>query len=55
MTPLESIERLREVVALQYRPGVIVDRTAAGVVAGAAGAPVGLGEASETALVEGGR
>ena len=27
MTPQESIERLKEVVALQYRPGVIVDRT----------------------------
>ena len=27
MTPTESIERLRDVVAKQYRPGVIVDRT----------------------------
>ncbi|HYN47633.1 MAG TPA: hypothetical protein VER83_02140, partial [Candidatus Nanopelagicales bacterium] len=27
MTPVESIERLKEVVALTYRPGVIVDRT----------------------------
>ena len=27
MTPEESIERLKEVVALQYKPGVIVDRT----------------------------
>ena len=27
MTPTESIERLREVVAREYRPGVIVDRT----------------------------
>jgi 2-oxoglutarate ferredoxin oxidoreductase subunit beta len=27
MTPVESIERLKEVVALQYQPGVIVDRT----------------------------
>jgi len=27
MTPQQSIERLKEVVALQYRPGVIVDRT----------------------------
>jgi 2-oxoglutarate ferredoxin oxidoreductase subunit beta len=26
MTPVESIERLKEVVALQYKPGVIVDR-----------------------------
>jgi 2-oxoglutarate ferredoxin oxidoreductase subunit beta len=28
MTPVESIERLKEVVALQYKPGVIVDRAA---------------------------
>jgi hypothetical protein len=28
MTPVESIERLKEVVALEYRPGVIIDRTA---------------------------
>jgi 2-oxoglutarate ferredoxin oxidoreductase subunit beta len=34
MTPQESIERLKEVVALEYRPGVIVDRTKAGVPAG---------------------
>jgi 2-oxoglutarate/2-oxoacid ferredoxin oxidoreductase subunit beta len=27
MTPTESIERLRDVVAREYRPGVIVDRT----------------------------
>jgi 2-oxoglutarate ferredoxin oxidoreductase subunit beta len=27
MTPTESMERLRDVVAKQYRPGVIVDRT----------------------------
>jgi len=27
MTPAESMERLREVVAREYRPGVIVDRT----------------------------
>ncbi len=27
MTPTESIERLRDVVAKEYRPGVIVDRT----------------------------
>jgi 2-oxoglutarate ferredoxin oxidoreductase subunit beta len=27
MTPTQSIERLREVVAKEYRPGVIVDRT----------------------------
>jgi 2-oxoglutarate/2-oxoacid ferredoxin oxidoreductase subunit beta len=27
MTPQASIERLRDVVALEYRPGVIVDRT----------------------------
>jgi 2-oxoglutarate ferredoxin oxidoreductase subunit beta len=27
MTPVESIERLKEVVAAEYRPGVIVDRT----------------------------
>ncbi len=27
MTPLESMARLREVVAAEYRPGVIVDRT----------------------------
>jgi 2-oxoglutarate ferredoxin oxidoreductase subunit beta len=27
MTPEESIQRLREVVAETYRPGVIVDRT----------------------------
>jgi len=27
MTPTESMERLREVVAKEYRPGVIVDRT----------------------------
>ncbi len=27
MTPTESIKRLRDVVAKQYRPGVIVDRT----------------------------
>jgi 2-oxoglutarate ferredoxin oxidoreductase subunit beta len=30
MTPTESIERLRDVVAKQYRPGVIVDRTGEG-------------------------
>ncbi len=30
MTPTESIERLRDVVAKQYRPGVIVDRTQEG-------------------------
>ena len=30
MTPTESIERLRDVVAKQYRPGVIVDRTREG-------------------------
>jgi hypothetical protein len=29
MTPEESIERLKEVVALEYKPGVIVDRTTA--------------------------
>lgn len=27
MTPTESIERLRDIVAREYRPGVIVDRT----------------------------
>ena len=27
MTPTESIERLRDVVAKEYRPGVLVDRT----------------------------
>jgi hypothetical protein len=30
MTPTESIERLRDVVAKEYRPGVIVDRTGEG-------------------------
>ena len=30
MTPTESIERLRDVVAKEYRPGVIVDRTREG-------------------------
>jgi 2-oxoglutarate ferredoxin oxidoreductase subunit beta len=30
MTPTESMERLRDVVAKQYRPGVIVDRTLEG-------------------------
>ena len=29
MTPQESIERLRDVVAAHYPPGVIVDRTKA--------------------------
>ena len=38
MSPLESIERLKEVVALEYRPGVIVDRTRE---PGASGAPGG--------------
>ena len=37
MTPQESIERLKEVVALEYRPGVIVDRTKAPAATGGPG------------------
>jgi 2-oxoglutarate ferredoxin oxidoreductase subunit beta len=40
MTPEQSIERLKEVVTLEYRPGVIVDRTGEATPVGAA-APAG--------------
>ena len=43
MTPTQSIERLRDVVAKEYRPGVIVDRTKEPVATGSLGgaAPAG--------------
>jgi 2-oxoglutarate ferredoxin oxidoreductase subunit beta len=44
MTPEESIERLKEVVAIQYRPGVIVDRAAEADAAARAADPTPAGE-----------
>jgi len=52
MTPEESIERLKEVVALEYRPGVIVDRTkepTATTEPAAPGGPGGAGGAAAAA------
>ena len=46
MTPEESIRRLKEVVALEYRPGVIVDRTTDEQ---GPGAPAGRSEIAEVA------
>jgi 2-oxoglutarate/2-oxoacid ferredoxin oxidoreductase subunit beta len=45
MTPEESIERLKEVVALQYKPGVIVDRVADAAAASRPGTPAPSGAA----------